>query len=167
MARGSWEMSGAAMVGAGFLVMSRLGSFDVGPVHVTAFAAFLALYAGWMSIGYSAGSTSRSTAVNAWFVSKRGRAFALYTLGAGASGGTVVLLGCWQTTTGGGPRRLLRESAYSSCRSRCRCSSETTRGLRLPARRRRTRGTKRARTIDARRPSDHVRTGTRHDDSGR
>ena len=86
-------MSGAAMVGGGFLVMSRLGSFDVGPLHVTAFAAFLILYVGWMSIGYSAGSTSRSTAVNAWFVSKRGRAFALYTLGAGASGGTVVMLG--------------------------------------------------------------------------
>ena len=86
-------MSGAAMVGVGFLAMSRLDSFNVGPLHATAFAAFLILYVGWMSIGYSAGSTSRSTAVNAWFVSKRGRAFALYTLGAGASGGTVVLLG--------------------------------------------------------------------------
>ena len=86
-------MSGAAMVGLGFLAMTQLGSFDLGPLHVTAFAAFLALYVGWMSIGYSAGSTSRSTAVNAWFVSKRGRAFALYTLGAGASGGTVALLG--------------------------------------------------------------------------
>ena len=86
-------MAGAAMVGVGFLAMSRLNGFNAGPVHVTAFAAFLLLYAGWMSVGYSTGSTSRSAAVNAWFIRKRGRAFALYTIGAGASGGTVALLG--------------------------------------------------------------------------
>ncbi len=86
-------MTGATMVGLGFLAMSRLEAFQIGPVEVTAFVAFLVLYAGWMSIGYSSGSMSRSAAVNAWFVKKRGRAFALYTIGAGASGATVALLG--------------------------------------------------------------------------
>ena len=85
---------GAAIAGLGFMVMSRVASFSIGPIHVSAFVAFALLYAGWISIGYNTGFGHASmAAVNSWFIKKRSRAFAIFSLGAGASGFTVFLLG--------------------------------------------------------------------------
>lgn len=85
---------GAVIAGSGFLVMSQVRAFDVGPIHVTALVAFFILYAGWMSVGYNTGFGHASVAaVNAWFIKKRSRAFAFFSLGAGGSGLTVILLG--------------------------------------------------------------------------
>ena len=85
---------GAVMAGLGFMVMSRVASFDLGPLHVSAFASFAVLYAGWMSIGYNTGFGHASqAAVNAWFIRGRSRAFSVFSLGAGGSGITVFALG--------------------------------------------------------------------------
>ena len=74
--------------------MSRVTSLDIGPVHLSAFVIFVLLYAGWMSIGYNTGFGHASqAAVNAWFIKKRSRAFAVFSLGAGGSGLTVFALG--------------------------------------------------------------------------
>ena len=81
---------GAVTVGLGFMVMSRVAAFSIGPVHVSAFVAFALLYAGWLSVGFNTGFFHASgAAVNAWFIKKRSRAFAFYSLGAGGSGLTV------------------------------------------------------------------------------
>ena len=85
---------GAVVAGLGFMAMSRVTAFQLGPVHVSAFVAFALLYAGWMSVGYNTGFGHASmAAVNAWFITKRSRAFALFSLGAGGSGLTVFALG--------------------------------------------------------------------------
>ena len=85
---------GAVVTGLGFMAMSRVTSFDIGFIHVSAFIAFALLYAGWMSIGYNTGFGHASmAAVNAWFIKKRSRAFAIFSLGAGGSGFTVFFLG--------------------------------------------------------------------------
>ena len=85
---------GAVIAGLGFLVMSRISSFSIGPLHVSAFVAFALLYAGWMSVGYNTGFSHASiAAVNAWFIRRRSRAFTIFALGAGSSGLTVFLLG--------------------------------------------------------------------------
>ncbi len=85
---------GAVIAGTGFMLMSRVTSLDIGPVHLSAFVIFVLLYAGWMSIGYNTGFGHASqAAVNAWFIKKRSRAFAVFSLGAGGSGLTVFALG--------------------------------------------------------------------------
>ena len=87
---------GAVVFGMGYLAMSQISQdgYTIGPVHVSAFVAFALLYAGWMSIGYNTGFDHASqAAVNAWFIKKRSRAFAVFSLGAGGSGFTVFLLG--------------------------------------------------------------------------
>ena len=92
---------GAVIAGLGFMVMSRVNSFSIGPIHVSAFVAFAALYAGWMSVGYNTGFNHASgAAVNAWFIKKRSRAFAIFSLGAGGGGSLVFLLG-WVVDTYG------------------------------------------------------------------
>ena len=85
---------GTVTVGLGFMLMSRVSSFSIGPVYVSSFVAFALLYAGWMSVGFNTGFFHASgAAVNAWFIKKRSRAFALYSLGAGGSGLIVFALG--------------------------------------------------------------------------
>ena len=85
---------GAVIAGSGFFLMSLVSSIQIGPFHLSAFVIFVLLYAGWMSIGYNTGFGHASVAaVNAWFIKKRSRAFAIYSLGAGGSGLTVFLLG--------------------------------------------------------------------------
>lgn len=85
---------GAVITGFGFMAMSMVTSFSIGPFHVTAFVAFVLLYAGWMSIGYNTGFGHASmAAVNSWFIKKRSRAFAIFSMGAGGSGLTVFFLG--------------------------------------------------------------------------
>lgn len=97
---------GAVITGFGFMAMSSVAAFQVGPIHVSALVAFGLLYAGWMSIGYNTGFGHASMAsVNAWFIRKRSRAFAIFSLGAGGSGLTVFALGFlvdvygWRTTS--------------------------------------------------------------------
>lgn len=96
---------GAVMTGLGFMAMSRVDAIDIGPLHLSALVVFALLYAGWMSVGFNTGFGHASmAAVNAWFVRRRSRAFALFSLGAGGSGLTVFLLGWlvdgvgWRTT---------------------------------------------------------------------
>ena len=96
---------GAVITGFGFMAMSSVDSFQVGPLHISALVAFGLLYAGWMSIGYNTGFGHASMAsVNAWFIRKRSRAFSVFSLGAGGSGLTVFALGYlvnaygWRTT---------------------------------------------------------------------
>ena len=85
---------GAVVTGLGFMAMSRIVSFDLGFIQISAFVAFALLYAGWMSIGYNTGFGHASmAAVNAWFIKRRSRAFAMFSLGAGGSGFTVFFLG--------------------------------------------------------------------------
>ena len=85
---------GAVITGFGFMAMSSVASFQVGPVHISALVAFGLLYAGWMSIGYNTGFGHASMAsVNAWFIRRRSRAFSIFSLGAGGSGLTVFALG--------------------------------------------------------------------------
>ena len=85
---------GAVITGIGFMVMSDISEFSIGPIRVSSFVAFVLLYAGWMSIGYNTGFGHASMAsVNAWFIRKRSRAFAIFSMGAGGSGFTVFLLG--------------------------------------------------------------------------
>ena len=96
---------GGVMAGLGFMAMSQVNAIDIGPLHLSTLVVFALLYAGWMSIGYNTGFGHASqAAVNAWFVRRRSRAFALFSLGAGGSGLTVFLLGWlvdaygWRTT---------------------------------------------------------------------
>lgn len=85
---------GAVITGLGFIAMSHVTAIEIGPLHISAFVAFALLYAGWMSIGYNTGFGHASMAsVNAWFIKKRSRAFAVFSLGAGGSGLTVFFLG--------------------------------------------------------------------------
>ncbi|MFH1560895.1 MAG: MFS transporter [Chloroflexota bacterium] len=85
---------GAVIAGTGFWFMSWVHPLTIGPVHINAFIFFVLLYAGWMSVGYNTGFGHASqAAVNAWFIKKRSRAFAMFSLGAGGSGLTVFALG--------------------------------------------------------------------------
>lgn len=87
---------GAIIFGFGYMVMSQISGdgHGIGPLQMTAFGAFVLLYAGWMSIGYNTGFGHASqAAVNAWFIKKRSRAFMLFSLGAGGSGLTVLAFG--------------------------------------------------------------------------
>ena len=85
---------GATIFGAGFMAMSWVSDFSIGSLHVSALIVFIVLYAGVMSVGRNTGFGHASmAAINAWFIKKRSRAFALYSLGAGGSGLTVVALG--------------------------------------------------------------------------
>ena len=95
---------GAVIAGTGFMLMSVVQSFYIGPLFINAFVAFTLLYAGWMSIGYNTGFGHASMAsVNAWFIRKRSRAFSVFSVGAGGSGLTVLLLGYWVDTFGWRP----------------------------------------------------------------
>ena len=79
-------IAGAVIAGTGFMLMSRVTSLDIGPVHLSAFVVFVLLYAGWMSIGYNTGFGHASqAAVNAWFIKKRSRAFAVFSWGPAAA----------------------------------------------------------------------------------
>ncbi len=85
---------GAVIFGIGYLLMSMVSDFSVGPIQISALIVFILLYAGIMSIGYNTGFSHASmAAVNGWFIKKRSRAFAIFSLGAGASGITVFVLG--------------------------------------------------------------------------
>ena len=85
---------GAVIAGTGFFLMSAVAPVSFGPINLSAFVVFVLLYAGWMSIGYNTGFGHASqAAVNAWFIRKRSRAFAVFSLGAGGSGLTVFALG--------------------------------------------------------------------------
>ncbi|MBH42617.1 MAG: hypothetical protein CL787_03730 [Chloroflexi bacterium] len=85
---------GAIIFGIGYLLMSLVSDFSVGPIQISALVVFILLYAGIMSIGYNTGFSHASmAAVNGWFIKKRSRAFAIFSLGAGASGITVFVLG--------------------------------------------------------------------------
>jgi MFS family permease len=78
------------------MAMSQISGsgYTIGSLEITVFAAFILLYAGWMSIGYNTGFGHASqAAVNAWFIKKRSRAFMLFSLGAGGSGLTVLAFG--------------------------------------------------------------------------
>lgn len=87
---------GATLLGLGYLLLSRASSLWM----------FYLLYVGVLSIGYNTGVQGSGTAAVAnWFVKKRGRAFALYSLGTGLGGAIIVpLLGVavehwgWRTT---------------------------------------------------------------------
>ena len=158
-------MSGAAMVGLGFLAMTQLGSFDLGPLHVTAFAAFLGLYVGWMSIGYSAGSTSRSTAVNAWFrIEARAGICAVHARRGriGRDGGV--------TRLAGGRLRVADSGVCRGSRRACAVGAavgvpaETTRRLRLPPGRRKSRDNGRAHSTCTRCTGGPAGEGAGYDD---
>ena len=85
---------GAVIFGIGYLLMSMVTDFSIGPIQISALIVFILLYAGLMSIGYNTGFSHASmAAVNGWFIRKRSRAFAIFSLGAGASGITVFVLG--------------------------------------------------------------------------
>ena len=99
---------GTVIVGLGFMMMSRVDAFSIGPVQVSAFVAFALLYAGWISVGFNTGFFHASmAAINAWFIKKRSRAFALYSLGAGSSGFTVFAIGWVVNGYGWRPAALL------------------------------------------------------------
>lgn len=84
---------GTTIFGAGFLMMSVVSSMDIGPLHFSALTVFIVLYAGFMSVGRNTGFGHASmAAINGWFVRKRSRAFAIYSMGAGGSGLTVFIL---------------------------------------------------------------------------
>ncbi|MFH1560896.1 MAG: MFS transporter [Chloroflexota bacterium] len=85
---------GAVIAGTGFMLMSWVHAIEIGPVHINAFIFFVLLYALWIAVGYNTGFGHASqAAVNAWFIKKRARAFAMFSLGAGGSGLTVFALG--------------------------------------------------------------------------
>ena len=84
---------GAVLFAVGLLLMSMVTGFSIGPVHISALVVFIFLYAVVMSVGHNTGFGHCSmAAINAWFITKRSRAFALYSLGAGGSGLTVFFL---------------------------------------------------------------------------
>ena len=84
---------GAVLFAVGLLLMSMVTSISIGPIHVSALVVFIFLYAVVMSVGHNTGFGHCSmVAINAWFIKKRSRAFALYSLGAGGSGATVFVL---------------------------------------------------------------------------
>ena len=84
---------GAVIFGIGFILMSMVQGFSIGPIHFSALVVFIFLYAGVMSVGRNTGfGHAAMAAINAWFIKKRSRAFALYSLGAGGSGATVFVL---------------------------------------------------------------------------
>jgi MFS family permease len=92
---------GAVIFGVGFLLMSVVTSISIGPIHISALIVFIFLYAGVMSVGRNTGfGHAAMAAINAWFIKKRSRAFALYSLGAGGSGATVVAL-AWAVSSFG------------------------------------------------------------------
>ncbi|MBI2856446.1 MAG: MFS transporter [Chloroflexi bacterium] len=85
---------GVTIFGFGLMTMSMVTDFSLGPIHVSALIAFIVLYAGVMSVGRNTGfGHAAIAAINAWFIKKRSRAFALFSLGAGGSGLTVFALG--------------------------------------------------------------------------
>ncbi|MBI4497569.1 MAG: MFS transporter [Chloroflexi bacterium] len=85
---------GAMVAGLGFLAMSQITSFTLGPIYVSALFVFYGVYAGILSVGYNTGfGHAAQAAIANWFIKKRSRAFALYSLGAGASGLIVGALG--------------------------------------------------------------------------
>jgi len=84
---------GAVIFGTGFLMMSMVQGISIGPLDVNALIVFIFLYAGVMSVGRNTGfGHAAMAAINAWFIKKRSRAFAIYSLGAGGSGATVFIL---------------------------------------------------------------------------
>jgi MFS family permease len=84
---------GAVLFAVGLLLMSVVTGVSIGPIHISALIVFIFLYAGVMSVGHNTGFGHCSmAAINAWFITKRSRAFALYSLGAGGSGLTVFIL---------------------------------------------------------------------------
>ena len=77
---------GAAIVGIGYILLSRMNSI------VTLYV----LFGVFISIGYGAGFSHAATAAVAnWFIKKRTRALGFYTLGAGVGGATMVPLIGW------------------------------------------------------------------------
>jgi len=84
---------GAVLFAIGLLLMSMVTGFSIGPIHISALIVFIFLYAVVMSVGHNTGFGHCSmVAINGWFIKKRSRAFALYSLGAGGSGLTVFIL---------------------------------------------------------------------------
>ena len=86
-------LAGAVTAGCGFMLMSWVNDFSLGPLNVSALVAFYLVFGGVLSIGYNTGfgHTATPTIAN-WFIRKRSRAFALWSLGAGGSGIVVALL---------------------------------------------------------------------------
>src|SRR3989304_6239257 len=65
-------LCGAAVAGFGFFLMSRINSFSVGPLSVSALVAFYLLYGGILSVGYNTGFGSATLAPIAnWFARRR------------------------------------------------------------------------------------------------
>ena len=92
---------GAVLFAIGLVLMSMVADISLGAVHISALVVFIFLYAGVMSVGHNTGFGHCSmVAINAWFIKKRSRAFALYSLGAGGSGLTVFAL-AWAVNTYG------------------------------------------------------------------
>ena len=72
---------GAVIASIGFVAMSRVNSFSIGTVEVSALVVFYVLYLAVLSVGYNTGFThSTMVAVNAWFRRKRSRAFAIFSV---------------------------------------------------------------------------------------
>ncbi|MFH1560894.1 MAG: MFS transporter [Chloroflexota bacterium] len=85
---------GAVLFGVGLVLMSMVTNVSLGPIHISALIIFIVLYAGVMAVGHNTGFGHASmAAINNWFIRKRSRAFALYSLGAGGSGAVVFILG--------------------------------------------------------------------------
>ncbi len=85
---------GAVIFGIGYFFMSMVSDITLGPLNLSTLVVFIILYAGFMSMGYNTGFSHASmAAVNGWFIKKRSRAFAVFSLGAGGSGLTVFALG--------------------------------------------------------------------------
>ena len=81
--------------------MSLVNDVSIGGLHISALVLFYLIYGGVISIGYNTGfSHAPMAAVANWFIRYRSRAFALWSLGAGASGITVILLGLVVNTFG-------------------------------------------------------------------
>lgn len=87
-------MIGATVAGIGFITMSQINALSVGPINLSALVIFYMVFAGLISMGYNTGfSHAAQPAIANWFIKKRSRAFAFWSLGAGASGATVAALG--------------------------------------------------------------------------
>ena len=87
-------MIGATIAGIGFMAMSSVNSLSVGGIEVSALVVFYLVFAVLIPVGYNTGfGHTAQPAIANWFIRKRSRAFAFWSLGAGASGITVAVLG--------------------------------------------------------------------------
>lgn len=94
-------MVGATVAGIGFITMSQINSVSIGSFQISALIVFYMVFAGLISVGYNTGfSHAAQPAIANWFIKKRSRAFAFWSLGAGFSGATVATLGWLIETIG-------------------------------------------------------------------